>query len=311
MKKIKLLFALIILLLTPISVFASTNTYDRNTLDNYGVNKKWEITTSNKYNVLRSKKVDAKEKIYDFADILTDEEEEKLLVRINNFISKYKIDFVFMSDRLVYSQDKQNEDFAADFYDYNDFGMDFEKYSGILLFRNNYEADKYYDMYLFGNTQLYFDQHRKDESLDGIYSYFKSGDYYNGINKFLDYCERYYDEGVPSDLENYRVNDMGYLYKVKGPYRAPWAGIIGVDCIITLITIIILVKKNKMVQKKLKTMDYLEKNSVNYTKKNDIFVSSHVSSYVRTSSSGGGGGGYHSSGGSSGGGHSSGGGRHG
>ena len=323
MKKIKLLLLLVFTLLLPFNVFASTNTYDRNTLDNLGVNKKWTITDSNRGNVLKSKKVDASEKIYDFSDILTDEEEKKLLERINSFIKKYNTDFVFLSDDLSYTHDVQNERYAADFYDYNDFGLDLEKYSGILLFRNTYSTDPYYDMYLFGNSQLYFDNTRKDEILDSIYYNFHYGRYYAGLNLFLDYCERYYEEGVPYELEGYYVDDNGYLQKdpnfvrKKPPFKAPILPILIVDAVITLIVILILIKKNKMVKKGLKTLDYLDKQSVVYTKQNDQFINSFVTSHVRqtTTSSGGhshsSGGSYHSSGGSSGGGHSSGGGRHG
>ena len=60
--------------------------------------------------------------------------------------------------------------------------------------------------------------------------------------------------------------------------------------------------------------EYLQKNTINITKRQDLFVSSHTTSYTEShdsSFSGGGGGGFSSSGGSSGGGHSSDGGRHG
>ena len=68
-----------------------------------------------------------------------------------------------------------------------------------------------------------------------------------------------------------------------------------------------------MIAQETKAREYLDQNSITYSVKQDQFISTHTTSYVRSSSSGGssgGGGGFHSSGGSSGGGHS-GGGRHG
>ena len=64
MKKFILIF--ILTLLIPINVKA-VETYDRTTLDNYGVNKKWNITSSNVNNVLNTYKVNSNEKVYDFS----------------------------------------------------------------------------------------------------------------------------------------------------------------------------------------------------------------------------------------------------
>ena len=80
MKKIKyLLVVLSIFLIGIINVSAKIpETKNRDELENLGVNKKWNITDSNKANVLKTKAVNADDKIYDFSDVLTDEEYEKL-----------------------------------------------------------------------------------------------------------------------------------------------------------------------------------------------------------------------------------------
>ena len=75
MKKIYLIILTFVLGLNIVS--ASTNTTPR-TDDDLGVNKKWEINEKNIDNVKRTPRVDASEKIYDFAEILTEEEEKKL-----------------------------------------------------------------------------------------------------------------------------------------------------------------------------------------------------------------------------------------
>ena len=313
----KYLSLLILLVFAFVSnVYATPQTEDRTTLENYGVNKKWQITDSNKDNVLRSKKVNANEKIYDFKNVLTEEEKSSLKSKIDAFIEKNGMDLVILIDDLEYTYDDENEDYAADFYDYNDFGIDFEKYSGILLFRNTYELNKYYDMYTFGNCQLYFDQYRYDDILDSIFSDLHDGNYYNGLSNFIDMTSNYIASGRPSALINYEVNDDGYLYEIKQPrkYRVPWEVLTPISFVITLITMIVLILKNKMVKKAVTAEEYLQKNTINITKRQDLFVSSHTTSYTEShdsSFSGGGGGGFSSSGGSSGGGHSSGGGRHG
>lgn len=307
MKKLKCLVLILILLITP-SAFASTNVVDRNTLDNYGVNKHWRITSKNKNNVLSTYKVDASEKIYDFSNILTEEEETRVYEKMKEFITKTHMDMVFVTANFSYSSDHVNEDFAADFYDYNDFGLDYENYSGVLLLRNTYESDPYFDVYMFGDAQLYFDSYRSNAMLDAIYDDFHNGRYESGLNTFISMYSSYYDQGIPNSMKDYKVNKDGYLYK---EYSIPWGIIIVIDSVVTLITIIVLVNKNKLVTKKLNIDDYFNQKNVNYTKANNIFVNERVTSYTTSSSSGGGSSFGGSSSGSSGGGHSSGGGRHG
>jgi len=300
----KVLFLLAVFFLNITNCSASTKTYDRNELENYGVNKKWQITQNNKQAILNTSAVDASEKIYDFANILTDEEEKILKEKIDEFIEKTKMDMVIVVPSFNYYSDSENEDYAADFYDYNDFGIDYPKYSGVLFLRNDNPTDRYYNIYTFGNAQLYFDYNRLETILDDIYGTISSGQYLQGFSTYIDEMMSYYEDGIPSTMKSYQVDDHGYLYKI---YRVPWAVVIISSIIITFIIMLILIKKNKMVIKATMASDYFDKKSFKMTNSKDRFISTHTSSYTVSSSSGGGG----SHGGSSGGGHSSGGGRHG
>ena len=306
MKRIRYIL-LALLLLLPFSTKASTNTYERSKYDNLGVNKHWKITEKNRGNVLNTYMVDSKEKIYDFSEVITEEDEKEIYNSLIELGSYINMDVAFVTVNLPYSDDKENEDYAADFYDYNDFGIDKENYSGILLFRNTYEADPYYNVYLFGNAQLYFDYERCENMLNDIYDSFHSGNYKDGILTFVkDFKGNFYN-GIASSKKNYIINKFGNLEKI---YVTPYVTIIFVSSIITLITILVLVKKNKLVKKKLETQNYVDKSGINLTIIKDNLVRTFVTHHTRESSSGSSFGG-HSSSGSSGGGHSSGGGRHG
>ncbi len=305
MKKIILL----LIILLPLNIYASTNTTNRDTLDNLGVNKHWKITDKNRKNVLNTYLVDASEKIYDFSDILTDEEEKEVFEKFINFIEKYNTDLVFVSDNIAYTYDKVNEDYAADFYDYNDFGINFSNYSGILLLRNTYESDPYFNIYMFGDAQLYIDWDRSEYILDSIFGDFKNKRYYDGLIAYINLLNDYYERGIPSSRSDYIVDKDGYLQKV---YHTPWIFITITSLIIDSIVLLVLIKRNKMVKTKLSVNQYLDRRKISITNKQDKFIKSHTSSYTESSSSGGdSGGSSHSSSGSSGGGHSSGGGRHG
>ena len=75
---------------------------------------------------------------------------------------------------------------------------------------------------------------------------------------------------------------------------------------------IIIENENKMVKKETMAGEYLNNNSIKYTKRNKNLISSHTTHYTRVeSSSSSGGGSFSSHSGSSGGGHGGGSGRHG
>lgn len=316
MKKIKYLLIIISLFLVGIvNVNAKIpETKNREELENLGVNKKWTITVENKDNVLKSKYVNAEEKIYDFSDVLTEEEYEKLKKEAIEFKNHTNMDIVILIDSLPYSYDNMNEDYAADFYDYNDFGLDLDKYSGVLLFRNTYEKDPYYDIYTFGNAQLYFSKSRLDKTLDNIYDDLHDKNYYNGFSRYISEMKSYYDNGIAEEMRGYTVDDNGYLQAppVEPPkYHVPIGWAILIASVVSTIAIVIMIRKNKMVMKATQAEEYIDSKSIKISNKEDTFISSHTTHYTTSSSSGSSGGSFHSSRGSSGGGHSSGGGRHG
>ena len=296
-------------ILLPTTVNAEVKTYNREELKNYGVNKKWNINTNNKDNILKTYAVDSNQKVYDFSNILTDEEEQKLTDRMKKFTEKYKIDIVILTDNYQYTEDSQNTTFATDFYDYNDFGINYEKYDGVMLFRNTYEQNPYFDAYSFGNAQLYFYDTRLSNTLDYIYDDIHSEAYYSGFNKFIDKMEEYYNEGK---LTDYYVDESGFLQKQKtASYYLKMIGLsMLIALVITGIIIYILIKKNKMVLKATKATVYMNKEKSKITNVQDNFITSNTTSYVISSDTSSGSG-HSSSGGSSGGGFSSGGGRHG
>ena len=132
MKKIFIILSTFFLGLTFVN--AQVN-YQERTLDNLGVNKNITITDANRNNILRTPLVDASEKIYDFADVLDDTTKQTLLNKMNAFIEKSNMDIVIVLIDKELSDD-EIEDYAADFYDYDDFGLNYSYYSGILLIRN-------------------------------------------------------------------------------------------------------------------------------------------------------------------------------
>ena len=313
MKKVfNTIFIVLLTIISTINVYASTNTYDRNELENYGVNKNVQNINSKLTYILNTKKVEASEKIYDFSDILTDEEEQQLKTKIDQFIQDNNMDMVIVTDSFAYSYDKKNEEYADDFYDYNDFGMNFDYNSGILLLRNTYPADPYYHMSTTGNAQLYFSDSRINYILDNIYADIHAGRYYEGFSKWISYADSYVKQGLPSTASNYYLDNSGNLKRVRPKYHPPIAFALLIALAVAGTIIGVMISKNKMVKKASKAGEYIDQNSINITKREDTFLRSHTTSYTISSSSGGShhGGGHSSHHGSSGFSHG-GGGRHG
>ncbi len=315
MKKIYLLF--IILLLFPTIILASTNTKSREGIENYGVTK-YEVTPKNKKYVLDTPYVDASEKLYDFAEILTDEEEQELYDLISGFNEKTGFDLVILTKSLPYTDDQENEDYATDFYDFNDFNK-----NGILFFRNDYEEDRYFDLYSFGDAQLYYYDTRLSDLLDEIFDEIRNKEYLSSIKHLISRLNDYYDYGK---LENYFVDNDGFLRESNRyyidengklrkiiNYQIPILPSIIISAIISLISVASMVKKNKMIRNATDATVYVDEGNINILVKRDELVNSITNrTYIPpASSSSGGGGGHSSSSGHSGGGHSSGGGRHG
>lgn len=300
MKKIFIILSAFFLGLTFVN--AQVN-YQERTFDNLGVNKNITITDANRNNILRTPLVDASEKIYDFADVLDDTTKQTLLNKMNAFIEKSNMDIVIVLIDKELSDD-EIEDYAADFYDYNDFGLNYSYYSGILLIRNVNSYNRFFNIYTFGEAQLYYTYDRCESILDDIYDDIKADRYLEGLTTYISEAEYYFEQGKVSD-DQY-IDDNAF---VKTKYKVPYLLSAIISGTITTITMCILVGKNKMVKKELKANTYLDRNSIKYNKQNNIFLHSHTSSYTINTDSGGSGGGSHS--GSSGMGHSGGGGRHG
>lgn len=309
MKKVMkyLMFVIALIMICPT---AYADVKKRTEDNNYGVNKKWKITSDNLDNVLSTPYVDASLKIYDYADIITPDVEESLKVQIDSFISKTGFDMVILTDSREYYSTTENETYATDFYDYNDFGINNQKYDGVILYRNANPIDPYYNIYTFGDAQLYFPYEVCEKVLDEIYPELSNHIYNEGFSEFITAMQEEYNNGIPSDYGDYYVDQDGYLHQ---KYSVPFGIIFLISSIITPIIIGIMINKNKMVKVATRASEYLDSSSVQYTEKSDRFIHSHTSSYTVSDSSSSGGGGFSggSRSGSSGGGHGGGGGRRG
>lgn len=251
----------ILLFFLGINICNATQTYDRNELDNYGVNKDIKITKSNLDNILDAKAVDANLKVYDFAEIIDENDEETLRKLALDFYDETGFDLVIVTDSFYNYDDEDNYAYAQDFYDYNDFGIDDEYYSGVLILRNAYSSYPFYSIRLFGEAQLYFAGERTEKMLDSTIGYISSKKYTTAFTKVIEDLNDYYEDGISAEFKGYKIDKNG---KLVAPYKFPLLIALLVPGLFTFFYISHYVNKNKMVFKARLANNYLDNHSVNY-----------------------------------------------
>lgn len=254
-KLYKLLIFVLVLILNLETVSASTNTYTRSEEDLL-TPPKVSVTEKNKQTVLETPAVDASEKIYDFADLFTSDEEDRLYREVSSFINNYDMDLaiVTIDDNNKYSE----VEYADDFYDYNDF-----KING-LLFLIDMDNRKIY-MSTTGNAINMYNDYRIDDILDQVYSYMSDEEYYEGTSEFISIIKDYAKKGYPTNNEK------------ETKYALPVSLII--SFIITFAIMFSFIRKNKLVRKATTAINYLDNDSVLITNLGDKYIGSNT---VRT-----------------------------
>lgn len=257
---------------------ASTNTKERTT-DNYLVPSNIEVTDNNKNNVLSTPAVDASEKIYDFADLLTEEEEQKLFDRVEKYIDKNKMDLAIVT--INYNKKGTAREYADDFFDYNDFGIN--KTRDGVLFLIDMDTREIY-MSTTGNAIIMYDDNRIDESLDQVYKYMTNENYFEGTLNYIQKIDNYATEGIPSSNKGAYFDENGNIQVQK---YMPYGILLLFSFGVTLVVIIVLVLKNKLARKATTAKEYLKKETIKINNDGEIFVGTNTVKHRIQSSSGG------------------------
>lgn len=269
MKKKIILIGLLSLLINITPVFASTNTRER-TEENYLISSDIEITESNKNNILLTPAIDEKEKIYDFADLFTEEEEQKLYQEISQYIASYQLDLAIVT--ISQNNKSSPREYADDFYDYNNFGLNSTK-DGLLFLIDMDNREIY--MTTTGAAINMYNDYRINKSLEQVYQYMTNQNYYQGVSQYIQIIGNYAKSGLPNQKEEKNLITTICYSSI-------------ISLIITTIIMMILINKNKLVKKKTTAREYLNKDSVSMKNIGEILISTNtVRQAIDHSSSGG------------------------
>ena len=110
---------------------------ERSAENNYCVNKHWSVNDSNLSNVMSVPYVNSQDRIYDYANLLSESEKTELKQNIDDYTKKTGFDVAIIIVN-EYMSDSANDVYAVDFYDYNDFGLkdNSKDYSGVIFIVN-------------------------------------------------------------------------------------------------------------------------------------------------------------------------------
>lgn len=220
------------------------------------------------------KAIDVNQKVYDFANVLTEEQETNLKEKISNYTEISNMDMALITVRHHnYSSTEKYADAIHDELIANGFGKGEHNDSIICIidFNTNFYKLLGFQISTNGEAIKLYDDYRIERILDSMDVEFNNDNYnyYSMFNAFIDKSTDYAKIGVPDSNKNMKIDKNGKPY-IERPF--PWVGISIFSIIISTIIVVILIKRNKMVYKSTNADLYIDKNSINITNKNDQFL---------------------------------------
>lgn len=260
--------------------------------------------------------------VYDYANLFSLDQVEKLETASSQLAEKYQMDLgIVTTDD---AKGKSAQDYADDFYDNNNFGYGSHK-DGLLLLIDMDNREIYIST--SGSGIEYFTDLRISKMLDSAYTYISGGDYYGTAKDFLSQTQKYLKAGIPNNqyTTNRPYSDPREDYNNPYMQDAPAAHkpfttssgqpLNGTSILLSVLAALIGSGIIAFIVRSLVAYSYKKPRntvpetrpndlSVRYTQREDRFVSTHTSRVrIQSNNNGGGGGGasgrssVHSSGG--------------
>lgn len=214
--------------------------------------------------------VDATKKIYDYANLITKDEEEALYNKVQEFINKYDMDMAIVT---INSNPKSSSmAYADDFYDYNNFGKGTNK-TGLLFLIDMQNRNMWIST--TGDAINIYTDSRINTILDYTYDKISNEDYNGCAEQFIDKASYFANKGLTGGSKVLTVPKMICNSLI-------FAGIV------TIVFICIGLATHRKPKKKKEASNYITQ-PLKLSNKSDTFLDKHVSKVkIETSSSSGG-----------------------
>ena len=206
-------------------------------------------------------------RLIDNASLLSDFEKSSLESKLDSISQNQECDVVILSTNTL--EGKTTTEYADDFYDYNNYGIGNDK-SGVLLLINMEERDWYISTCGFGITA--FTDAGIEYIGNEIKTYLKDAEYSKAFETYADLCDEFITQakaGKPYDKKNLP----------KKPFKIVLEILISVGIGVAIAFIVGGVMKSqlKTVKSKARANDYVDKDSLNITNSNEMFIFSRIS----------------------------------
>ena len=206
-----------------------------------------------------------KKSVIDDAGLIKASDEKKLDKKIKN-IQKDKFDVVILTVKSL--DGKSAQDYADDYYDNNDYGLDNEK-SGVLFLVS--KGDRKYHISTKGAGIKAFTDYGIGRIKEEIKPYLSDGDYFDACDEFLNITKNFvkaYKDGTPYDTDNPYNEEIDYvILEVIA---------LVIAFVIALISVGIMRLRMNTAKPKGTEMEYIKKGSFKLTSEKDIFMYSTV-----------------------------------
>lgn len=137
------------------------------------------------------------QKIYDDADLLSEEEEQELENLCLEYIEKTESDIVIHTTDTL--DGKEIFEYADDYFDYNGFGYDEEMGDGLVFVIDM--ADRELAISTSGKLVDMLSKSQTEDMISDIAPYLTEGEYYQGCEEFLDSFLKEYNYSI---VESYK-----------------------------------------------------------------------------------------------------------
>ena len=206
-----------------------------------------------------------KKSVIDDAGLIKASDEKELDKKIKN-IQKDKFDVVILTVKSL--DGKSAQDYADDYCDNNDYGLDNEK-SGVLFLVS--KGDRKYHISTKGAGIKAFTDYGIGRIKEEIKPYLSDGDYFNACDEFLNITKDFvkaYKDGTPYDTDNPYNEEIDYvILEVIA---------LVIAFVIALISVGIMRLRMNTAKPKGTAMEYIKKGSFKLTSEKDIFMYSTV-----------------------------------
>lgn len=229
-------------------------------------------------------------RVNDLANLLSLDQIEELEKKLTILSETYQMEVVIVTTNDA--EGKTSRDYADDFYDTHGYGYG-DNWDGVLFLIDMDNRQLWIST--CGLGARYINDVRINNLLDVIAPYLTTANYYEGCNAFVDGTENYFKAGIPSngylDFENKEPFTNSYGHKLTAKNYLVCAGVALLAALIVASIARFVISYRYKHPHHTVPATLPDQLSVNYTEKQDLFISTHTTrTKIETSSSNGSGG---------------------